>query len=262
MVVRTRAALVIAGSDSGGGAGIQADTWALRDLGVYAATAITAITAQDTRGVWRVDPLPPEAVVAQIAAVLGDLDVAVVKIGMVGSARLTIAIADALARVVGEVPIVLDPVMIATSGHRLLDEDAIGALVQRLVPMATVLTPNHPEAVALAGGVDVAAWAASVGRPVLVTGGDVEGEEIVDRLVVGDRTREWRGPRIAGGPFHGTGCTLASAVAAGLARGAALEDAVDVGIAYVRARLRAAIRPGHGSAVGGPVTTPWSATML
>ena len=130
MVVRTRAALVIAGSDSGGGAGIQADTWALRDLGVYAATAITAITAQDTRGVWRVDPLPPEAVVAQIAAVLGDLDVAVVKLGMVGSARLSIAIADALARVVGEVPIVLDPVMIATSGHRLLDEDAIGALVR------------------------------------------------------------------------------------------------------------------------------------
>jgi hydroxymethylpyrimidine/phosphomethylpyrimidine kinase len=262
MVERTRAALVIAGSDSGGGAGIQADTWALRDLGVYAATAITAITAQDTRGVWRIDPLPPEAVAAQIAAVLGDLDVAVVKIGMLGSARLTVAVADALAGVVGRVPIVVDPVMIATSGHRLLDEDAVSALVERLLPLATVLTPNHPEAVVLAGGGDVAAWAAAAGRPVLITGGDVDGEEIVDRLVVGDTTRAWRGPRIAGGPFHGTGCTLASAVAAGLAGGAPLEDAVDAAITYVRARLAAAIRPGHGAGVGGPVRPAWSATML
>ena len=258
----TRRVLLLGGIDPSGGAGITADATVVSLHHAAPLPIALTHTEQNRSGFRRCLPVPAEQWCRALHAVLDDGPVHAVKVGMLADAVSVRGVARELLALRGQVPIVVDPVMIATSGHRLLDEDAVGALVERLVPVATVLTPNHPEAVALAGGGEVMAWAASVGRPVLITGGDVEGEEIVDRLVMGGTTRAWRGPRIAGGPFHGTGCTLASAVAAGLAGGAPLEEAVDAAITYVRARLAAAIRPGHGAAVGGPVRSPWSATTL
>ncbi len=235
--------LVIAGSDSGGGAGIQADVQAIRDAGAFPTTAITAVTAQNTRGVTRVDALPPEAVAAQIAAVAQDMKVAAVKVGMLGTAELVEGVADSL-DALGDVPIVVDPVMVATSGDRLLDASAEDALRRLLLPRATVLTPNLPEALRLVGAQGASA--------VLVTGGDVDTDDVVDVLLRPDLApRRWIGARVGGGPFHGTGCTLSSAIAARLARGMALADAVGEGIAYVQARLRVAWRPGQGRAVLG-----------
>jgi hydroxymethylpyrimidine/phosphomethylpyrimidine kinase len=249
--------LVIAGSDSGGGAGIQADAWAIRDHGALATTAITAVTAQHTRGVTRVAALAPEMVLAQADAVREDMDVRAIKIGMLANAAIARAVGGWLAAWADRPPVVLDPVMVATSGDRLLDEDAIAA-VRSMVPYAAVVTPNLPEADVLAGGGAAEAWAASAPVPVLLTGGDADGDVVVDRLVrPGLAPRVWEAPRIAGGPFHGTGCTLASAVAARLARGEPLEDAVDGAIRYVRARLAASLRPGRGSAVGGLLGAPF-----
>jgi hydroxymethylpyrimidine/phosphomethylpyrimidine kinase len=252
--------LVIAGSDSGGGAGIQADLRALTDHGVFGATAITAVTAQNTLGVRRVDALSAGALRAQLDAVGDDLAVHAVKIGMLGTAELTLVVADWLRARALAVPVVLDPVMVATSGDRLLDEDAVEALVHELAPLASVLTPNVPEAALLAGATTddrgaVLAWARGLGGAVLLTGGDAPGDDVVDVLVdAGVVARTWRSPRLAGGPFHGTGCTLASALAAGLASGRGLEDAADGAIAYVRQRLACAFKPGAGAAVGGFLT--------
>lgn len=249
-----RAVLVIAGSDSGGGAGIQADLAALRDHGVHGCTAITAVTAQNTRGVQGVHLLPPEVVVGQITSVLDDIEVGAIKVGMLGSREIIEAVADALHSV--QAPIVLDPVMVSTSGHRLLAADAVEALRDRLAPLALVCTPNLPEAWAWIGDDSeeaLQAWVQRTGVPLMVTGGDADGAEVIDRLIHPHGVRRWVGRRIEGGPFHGTGCTFASALAARLACGEALQDAIGGAIRYVRRRLEAAIRPGHGSAVGGIV---------
>lgn len=255
MPPRTPVLLTIAGSDSGGGAGLQADLAAFRDHGWIGATVVTSVTAQHTRGVTRVDPVPVDGVVAQLAAVFDDLDVAAVKIGMLGTAAHVDAVAAFLADLPARPPVVLDPVMVSTSGHRLLDADAVAALRDALAPLAAVLTPNLPEAELLveAGEAPLLdriarAWGE---RAVLVTGGDAAGEEVVDVLLTGARRRVWRAPRIAGGPFHGTGCTLSSALAARLGTGERLEEAVGGAIAYVRARLADAVAIGGGSRVGG-----------
>lgn len=250
-----RVVLIIAGSDSGGGAGIQADLRACYDHGVFGATAITAVTAQNTRGVIRVDAIPPIGLRAQLDAVLGDMEVHAIKIGMLGTAELVDAVADVLEAQALRPPVVLDPVMVATSGDRLLDEAAVDALRSRLFPLASLATPNLPEAQVLAGsdeGDRVGEWAMTAPCAVLVTGGDASGVEVLDQLFNGEQSRNWRHARIAGGPFHGTGCTLSSAIAARLALGDALEAAADAGIGYVRARLKTAWRPGSGSAVLGP----------
>ncbi len=248
-----RTVLVVAGSDSGGGAGIQADLVCLRDHGVHGATAITAVTAQHTRGVVRVDALEPDVVVAQIDAVLDDLEVAAVKVGMLATAPIARAVHGALRRRARGVPWVVDPVMVSTSGHRLLDEEAIMA-VRALVDDADWCTPNLPEAAVLAGAsqVEVEAWARRVPGNVVVTGGDADGADVVDRWFgAGGASRAWVHPRIAGGPFHGTGCTFASALAARLACGEAPEDAVAAAIDYVRRRLSASVAVGTGARIGG-----------
>lgn len=235
-----RVALTIAGSDSGGGAGIQADLKTFADHGVHGTCAVCAVTAQDTRGVTRVDAIPVAGIRAQVRAVLDDFEVAAVKVGMLGTADAVHAVAELLEG--AGVPLVVDPVMISTTGARLLDADAVRALVEELLPLATVATPNDPELEALGGD----AWVAAAGIPVLATGGDAGGAEVVDRLRGGGFDRTWVQPRIAGGPFHGTGCTLSSAIAARLALGAGLEEAVDGAISYVRGLLGGALALGRG----------------
>ena len=254
-MARVPVVLSIAGSDSGGGAGIQADLAAFRDHRALGTTAITAVTAQHTRGVTRVDPVPVAGVVAQIEAVRSDLRVDAIKIGMLGHAACVEAVADALARWPDRPPVVLDPVMVATSGDRLLEPDAVAAIVARLLPLADLVTPNLPEAAILAGATaDLgAAIRARGAQAVLVTGGDADGDVVFDVLTAAHGARTWSLPRIAGGPFHGTGCTLSSAIAARLAHGVGLEDAVDGAIAYVRGRLETAFAPGSGARVPGLV---------
>jgi hydroxymethylpyrimidine/phosphomethylpyrimidine kinase len=214
--------LTIAGSDSGGGAGIQADLKAFARCGVHGMTAITAITAQNTVAVTAVYPLPPEAIVEQVRAVADDIGVDAVKIGMVGTAEAIAAVARAL-DLVGEAPIVLDPVMIAESGARLLDEDAEEALRTRLVPRATVVTPNVPEARVLAGtnGDDLEGVASAIHalgpRAVVITGG--HRDEATDLFFDGMDFVEIPGERVPDGASHGSGCTHSSALAAHLALG-------------------------------------------
>jgi hydroxymethylpyrimidine/phosphomethylpyrimidine kinase len=223
--------LSIAGSDSGGGAGIQADLKAFARCGVHGTTAITALTAQNTVGVTGVHPVPPPFIAEQVAAVHDDLGVDAVKIGMLGSAAAARAVAAAL-DTLGDVPVVLDPVMVAESGARLLDPDAQDALVELVLPRATVVTPNVPEARVLAGpgaaGLDGEALARAVqargARNVVVTGG--HRDEAVDVLVAQDgRVHEIAGPRHPDGAAHGSGCTHSSALAAELAKGRRLADA-------------------------------------
>jgi hydroxymethylpyrimidine/phosphomethylpyrimidine kinase len=257
----TPVALTIAGSDSSGGAGIQADLKTFAALGVYGASVLTALTAQNTRGVSGVHLVPADFVTAQIDAVFDDLAVKAVKIGMAAQAAIVEAIAAGLTRWQhGQV--VLDPVMVATSGDRLLSDDAIAALRSRLIPLATLITPNLPEAAALlaepvAG--DEAAIAAqgrrllALGCPaVLIKGGHGEGADSIDYLVTRETTLALPAPRIATRNTHGTGCSLSSAVAAGLAKGEDLEMAVRNAKAFISAAIAAADRfsVGHGH---GPV---------
>jgi hydroxymethylpyrimidine/phosphomethylpyrimidine kinase len=219
--------LSIAGSDSGGGAGIQADLKAFARCGVHGMTAITAVTWQNTVAVEGVTPVPPEAIVGQVKAVAEDIGVDAVKIGMLGSTETIAAVRDAL-ELVGDVPVVLDPVMVAESGAHLLAPDAREALVAFL-PKATVVTPNVLEAGALleaagseapADGEELARAVHSLGpRYVVVTGGHAEGEEAVDLFFDGERAVPIAGPRYAGGAAHGSGCTHSSALAAHLALG-------------------------------------------
>ena len=215
--------LSIAGSDSGGGAGIQADLKAFAACGVHGMTAITAITAQNTVAVTGVWPLPRESIVAQVRAVVEDIGVDAVKIGMLGNAETIAAVGEAL-DLVGSAPIVLDPVMVAESGARLLDPDAHAALVEAILPRAAVTTPNVPEAEALAGagaGHDPGELARAVHRlgprAVVVTGG--HREEVTDVFFDGDTVTEIPGERVPGGSAHGSGCTHSSALAAFLAHG-------------------------------------------
>jgi hydroxymethylpyrimidine/phosphomethylpyrimidine kinase len=233
--MRTRpSVLTIAGSDSGGGAGIQADLKAIAFLGVHGASAITAVTAQNSRAVTAVFALPDEIVEAQIDAVMTDLRPDAVKIGMLGTARLVRLVARKLKEWKPR-DIVLDPVMIASSGARLLEEDAVAALRDELVPLASVVTPNWPEAAILLRrelrGMDevdsIAESFAQIGAPrVLLKGGHLPGRMLVDMLIDGARRIEYRHLRIEDAEGHGTGCALASAVAAGLALGNPLEQAV------------------------------------
>jgi hydroxymethylpyrimidine/phosphomethylpyrimidine kinase len=214
--------LSIAGSDSGGGAGIQADLKAFARCGVHGMTAITAITAQNTVAVTAVHPVPGDVIVEQVRAVVDDIEVDAVKIGMLGSVATIEAVGEAL-DLVGDAPVVLDPVMISESGARLLEEDAEDALRTQLVPRATVLTPNVPEARVLAGRDDIdaeglvrAVHALGPGAVVL-TGG--HREEATDLFFDGDRLVEIPGPRYESGAAHGSGCTHSSALAAHLALG-------------------------------------------
>jgi hydroxymethylpyrimidine/phosphomethylpyrimidine kinase len=233
--------LIVAGSDSGGGAGIQADIRTVTMLGGHPTTAITVITAQNTLGVQGVHAVPAGMVVQQMRAVIDDLGVDAVKIGMIGSADTAHAVADVLETLA--VPIVFDPVMVATSGSVLADAATIAAF-DRLMRLATLVTPNLPELAALGGEAAVLAR----GPALLVKGGHADGATIEDRLVAPDGETVWTHPRIDTRHSHGTGCTLASGIATGLAQGSTLVDACRRAIAYVQAALAAApgIGAGHG----------------
>ena len=234
--------LIVAGSDSGGGAGIQADIRTVTMLGGHPMTAITAITAQNTLGVQAVHPVPVEIVVVQMRSVIDDLGVDGVKIGMIGSADTAHAVADLL-EAMPPCPIVFDPVMIATSGATLADEAAIAAFI-RLMRLATLVTPNLPEMAALGGEAAVLAHGAAV----LAKGGHGTGSRIEDRLIADGGETVWTHDRIDTVHTHGTGCTLASGIATGLAQGMALPDACDRAIRYVQSALAAAphLGAGHG----------------
>jgi hydroxymethylpyrimidine/phosphomethylpyrimidine kinase len=238
--------LSIAGSDSGGGAGIQADLKAFARCGVHGMTAVTAITAQNTVAVSAVYPMPPETIVAQVRAVVDDIGVDAVKIGMLGNAETIAAVDEALA-LVGAAPVVLDPVMVAESGARLLDEDAIGALRSRLLPRAAVVTPNVAEAAVLAdastddGPEELARAVQALGpRAVVVTGG--HRDDAADVFFDGERLVRIPGERHPDGAAHGSGCTHSSALAAGLAHGLepleAARQAKELASAAVRDGLR------------------------
>ena len=257
-----RRALTIAGSDSGGGAGIQADLKTFAAYGVYGASALTAVTVQNTVAVSAVHMIPAALVRAQIDAVLSDIGADVVKTGMLGSAEVVLAVADALA---AHHPawVVVDPVMIAKSGNTLLEPDAVAAVRERLLPCASLVTPNAPEAAALTGhevhSLATAREAAlrlhALGpKAVLVKGGHLPGDDVIDVLYDGHHLHELRGPRVPGTHTHGTGCTLASAIAAGLALGAGLEAAVIDARAYVAGAIAHAPRLGRGH---GPLDHGW-----
>ncbi len=234
--------LTIAGSDSSGGAGVQADVKTVTMLGGYAMTAITAVTAQNTAGVKAVEVLPPELVAAQIDACLGDIGVDAVKIGMLGSAEIAVVVAERLARL--RVPIVFDPVMVATSGAALADAPTMAAFAQ-LIGIATLVTPNLPELAALGG----AAHLAHLAKAVLIKGGHGEGETLIDRLITSDgEMARWEDSRIDTRHTHGTGCTLSAAITTGLGQGMALEAAIARARMFVRAALEAA--PGFGRGHG------------
>ncbi len=231
--------LIVAGSDSGGGAGIQADIKTVTMLGGHPMTAITAITAQNTLGVQAVHAVPVDIVVAQMRSVIDDIGVDAVKIGMIGSASTAHAVADML-EFLG-VPIVFDPVMIATSGAMLADADTVAAF-DRLMRLAVVVTPNLPELAALGGEAAVRA----TGAALLAKGGHGEGEKITDRLVTDAGETTWTHLRVETRHTHGTGCTLASGIATGLGQGLKLPDACDRAIAFVGAALRNAPEFGDG----------------
>jgi hydroxymethylpyrimidine/phosphomethylpyrimidine kinase len=234
--------LVIAGSDSSGGAGIQADIKTITMLGGYAMTAITAVTAQNTRGVQAAEVLPAEFVAAQIESCLSDIGADAVKIGMLGSAEIADAVADGLEGL--GLPVVFDPVMVATSGSVLADGATIAAF-ERLMRLATLTTPNIAELAAL-GGTEAMIARGSV---CLAKGGDAEGPQVEDRLLhPGHEDTVWSSPRIATRHTHGTGCTLSSAIATLLGKGLPLEEAIDRARQFVRAALAAA--PGFGTGHG------------
>ena len=252
-------ALTIAGSDSSGGAGIQADLKSFAALGVYGASVITALTAQNTQGVTGIHNVPADFITAQIDAVFSDLDVKAVKIGMVAQLAIIDAIAVGLKRWSPK-HVVLDPVMVATSGDRLLAAEAVEALRTKLIPLASLITPNLPEAAALLDeGVAVSeADIESQGRrllamgcpAVLIKGGHGQGAESIDYLVTGNGTLALRAPRVATKNTHGTGCSLSSAVAAGMAKGEDMETAVRNAKAWVSAAIAAADRLGVGHGHG------------
>jgi hydroxymethylpyrimidine/phosphomethylpyrimidine kinase len=252
IVTPTARILIIAGSDSGGGAGIQADIKTVTMLGGHATTAITAITAQNTLGVNAVHPVPAEMIVAQIDTIIGDIGVDAVKIGMVPSAFAAEAIANRLEKL-ENIPIVFDPVMIATSGSQLAD-DATVAAFGRLMDIATLVTPNLPELDRLTSEEDpVAAALHLVGKhgcAVLIKGGHEEGDALADALIETDNMTSWQGQRIETGNTHGTGCTLASAIACFLGQGDSLSSAVERARTFVRIALHDSPDLGQGA---GPI---------
>jgi hydroxymethylpyrimidine/phosphomethylpyrimidine kinase len=261
-----RIALTIAGSDSGGGAGIQADLKTFAAHGVYGASVITAVTAQNTLGVTAFDALSIAIVRAQIEAIAADLPPAAVKTGMLANAAIVEAVAGAV-RDLRLPMLVVDPVMIAKSGARLLDAAALEAMKESLLPLASVVTPNIPEAEALTGltirGDDdrreAARRIAGLGAAaVVITGGHLPSDDIVDLLYDGRTFEEFRGERVAGRHTHGTGCTFASAVTAQLALGRTLHQAVPMAQRYVAGAIRHAPGLGQGH---GPVDHFWEVRL-
>lgn len=259
--------LTIAGSDSGGGAGIQADLKTFAAHGAYGMSVIAALTAQNTREVRAVLAVPPEMVAAQIDAVLEDIGADAVKIGMLGSAGVIRTVADRLRFHLGVdlgkagTPVVLDPVMVAKSGDRLLREDAVEALATHLLPLAALVTPNLPELAVLTGrpagteeerlrAAEALAMAAGGGPAVLAKGGHAEGSEVVDLLLEGGRVHRFAHPRLHTRSTHGTGCTLSSAIAARLGAGDDLPRAVEGAILYLREAMAAAYPVGSGNGHG------------
>jgi hydroxymethylpyrimidine/phosphomethylpyrimidine kinase len=246
--------LICAGSDSGGGAGIQADIKAVTALGAFAMTAVTALTAQNTLGVHGVLGVPASFIRQQIRVVLDDIGADAIKTGMLAD---TTTIEAVCAELPVGVPLVADPVMVAKGGHRLLDPSAVEALKRTLLPLCAVLTPNLPEAEVLSGleirTEDDMRRAADIlltlGVPaVLLKGGHMEGPRLVDILATPDGATRWEDARLETRHTHGTGCTLASAIAAGLAQGMELVPAVDRARRYVRAAMLSA--PGYGGGHG------------
>jgi hydroxymethylpyrimidine/phosphomethylpyrimidine kinase len=249
-------ALTIAGSDSGGGAGIQADLKTFHQYNVHGCSVITAVTAQNTREVSAVHPVPPQLIRSQLAAVSSDLPPDAVKTGMLFDRETIRAVEDGLA-LMDTVPFVLDPVMISTSGDRLLDEAAQSTLVESLLGRATLVTPNLPEAEALAGtpirdledmrraGRAILEMGAAA---VLVKGGHLPGPTAVDLLITPDAEHSWQRPRLRTRHTHGTGCTLSAAITAALARGSDLTESVSLGLGFVARALASA--PGIGSGHG------------
>jgi hydroxymethylpyrimidine/phosphomethylpyrimidine kinase len=256
--------LTIAGSDSGGGAGIQADLKTFSALGAFGMTAITAVTVQNTRGVSGYEPLPPELVGDQIRAVATDIGIDAAKTGMLATASIVEAVADAVAET-GIGNLVVDPVFVSKHGHALLAEDAVEALRSRLLPLATLVTPNLPEAAGLAGlevgsrdGMRRAADAilGTGVRAVLVKGGHLGGADEASDLLVDEGGATWlSAPWIDTPHTHGTGCTLSAAIAVHLARGEHLRDAVAAGKVFVTEAIRHALPIGGGI---GPVDQLWS----
>ena len=252
--------LIIAGSDSGGGAGVQADIKTVTALSGFAATSITALTAQNTTGVHGIFEVPVDFINKQISVVLSDIGADCIKIGMLHRADVIDAVAKILREMAGAIPLVLDPVMVAKGGHSLLEDDAMSALKNTLLPMASVITPNIPEAEALSGHaiktVDDMVFAARVmldlgPNAVLVKGGHMDkqaaGENITDILLErGSEVEIFTEPRINTSSTHGTGCTTASAIATGLAQGMELSAAVRRARAYVLEAIKTAPNIGHG----------------
>jgi hydroxymethylpyrimidine/phosphomethylpyrimidine kinase len=255
----TPIAVTIAGSDSSGGAGIQADLKTFSALGVYGASVVTALTAQNTKGVAAIHEVPPAFVAAQMDAVFSDLVVGAIKIGMLGNAAVIMAVTDGLDRH-RQTNVVLDPVIAATSGRQLLAPDAIEALRTQLLPRALVVTPNLPEAAALLGDTEAVdevemlrqadRLIALGAKAVLMKGGHAGGPESTDLLVTGDASIRVIGERIATRNTHGTGCTLSAAIAAGLATGRGLTESVRDAKEYITSAIAAADRLRIGSGPG------------
>jgi hydroxymethylpyrimidine/phosphomethylpyrimidine kinase len=247
--------LIVAGSDSGGGAGIQADIKTVTMLDAFAATAVTALTAQNTEGVFGVLPIAPDFIRQQMEVVLDDIGADAIKTGMLHDAGVIETVAAVLAERAANVPLVVDPVMVAKGGAPLIEPGAIDALKRLLVSRATVLTPNLPEAEILAGreiegraAMEATATAMlKLGcRAVVLKGGHLAGDTVYDVLASASGLRVWESPRIDSRHTHGTGCTLASAVATGLAQGMAVEAAVDRARDYVQRAIASAPGLGHG----------------
>jgi len=252
--VSTSVALTIAGSDSGAGAGIQADLKTFAANGVYGLSVITAITAQNTVGVRAVQEVDPAVIRAQLDAVSEDFAIAAVKTGMLSSSKIIDVVVEGM-RAHRLPHLVVDPVMVAKSGDRLLREDAVDALRRQLLPLAEVVTPNLPEAQVLAGlpvgtvteRIAAARAILALGaRSVVIKGGHSEEDPVVDLLVDADGVREFRAPRVHGTSTHGTGCTFSAAIAAGLARGLSVPAAVDQARTYLSAAMAQAPGLGHG----------------
>lgn len=248
--------LIIAGSDSGGGAGIQADIKTVTALGGYAATAVTAVTVQNTKGVTGIHAIPPGTISAQILSVLQDIGADTIKTGMLASVVVIEAVMSALAHT-HTIPLIVDPVMVAKGGASLLDTDAVAALKRLVLPRATLITPNLPEAEALTGRTietpqamrEAVKHLLDLGPgAVLLKGGHLPGDDIIDIYAGPEGTQEWHATRIATRHTHGTGCTLASAIATGLAQAMNAIDSITRARAYVRRAIETApgLGQGHG----------------
>jgi len=268
MTLRNGRVLIVAGSDSSGGAGIQADIKTVTALGGYAATAITAITVQDTTGVHGVHPIPLDVIEGQIHAVLDDIGADAIKIGMLGDKKTVVRVAKALESAASITPLIVDPVMVAKGGASLLKDDAVDVVKSKLLPLAALVTPNVPEATRLTGvAISCVDDQIAAGRALLAAGAEaalVKGGHVDEGRLVGAVVRDvlvteagevvFESPRLDTTNTHGTGCTLASAIAVGLAQGFALNAAVERALTYVHEAIARA--PGYGAG-HGPLDHAW-----